>query len=328
MYYTGSLPRPEEQFCRFLRDRWVERDLRTWRASKTGRTMPKRDLLLRIEILDREYGLPNTVNLFRVVRVCGGITLAALADKVLLPSMGWARGAHSWIYQRLADFACAAPLYFADEVFDEMWRDLYGYGFLDDRDVVLSDFLRHKGDVMEFHYHLSHRWVHSIRVQKVYSLSESTNVAQILDGAGACPPEDAAGFGSGLGPGVYFEMVKEGSLDCVAAAKASNYAGTITTFDPFFFDLNRARQRLKDAVASRSSWAAPTGKEDWHFAVCAGCGSPHNLRTCGACRSVRYCSKKCQNKDWKNHYSAVCLPTMRRCAGGVATPGLAKVKGT
>jgi hypothetical protein len=34
---------------------------------------------------------------------------------------------------------------------------------------------------------------------------------------------------------------------------------------------------------------------------CHQCGSPHSLKNCSSCRSVRYCSVACQQKDWKAH---------------------------
>lgn len=34
--------------------------------------------------------------------------------------------------------------------------------------------------------------------------------------------------------------------------------------------------------------------------TCDVCGEAAKLR-CGECKGVRYCSKECQKKDWKNH---------------------------
>jgi hypothetical protein len=35
--------------------------------------------------------------------------------------------------------------------------------------------------------------------------------------------------------------------------------------------------------------------------LCAVCDSPSNGKKCGACRTVRYCSEKCQAADWPIH---------------------------
>lgn len=39
-----------------------------------------------------------------------------------------------------------------------------------------------------------------------------------------------------------------------------------------------------------------------HKKACAGCGSiDRKLLKCSGCKCVRYCSKACQTKHWKNH---------------------------
>ena len=35
--------------------------------------------------------------------------------------------------------------------------------------------------------------------------------------------------------------------------------------------------------------------------ICQGCGAENNLRLCAACKTVKYCSKACQKKDWPQH---------------------------
>ena len=34
---------------------------------------------------------------------------------------------------------------------------------------------------------------------------------------------------------------------------------------------------------------------------CAKCGKRRKLKICEACRNIKYCSRKCQKKDWKQH---------------------------
>lgn len=36
---------------------------------------------------------------------------------------------------------------------------------------------------------------------------------------------------------------------------------------------------------------------------CASCGSEDGLKHCGRCKTVHYCSSKCQKADWKTHKS-------------------------
>ena len=49
--------------------------------------------------------------------------------------------------------------------------------------------------------------------------------------------------------------------------------------------------------------------ENIHIPECAYCGALHNLKKCGGkCNgAVRYCSTKCQKKDWKQEHSEMCV---------------------
>ncbi|KAK7012528.1 hypothetical protein R3P38DRAFT_3364740 [Favolaschia claudopus] len=40
------------------------------------------------------------------------------------------------------------------------------------------------------------------------------------------------------------------------------------------------------------------------FCVVGDCNNPKNLKTCKRCKTVHYCSKECQKKDWKHHKAA------------------------
>jgi len=44
---------------------------------------------------------------------------------------------------------------------------------------------------------------------------------------------------------------------------------------------------------------------------CAKCGSQLDLKVCNRCRKVRYCSRKCQKKHWKEH-KHVCKPKSKK----------------
>ena len=50
---------------------------------------------------------------------------------------------------------------------------------------------------------------------------------------------------------------------------------------------------------------------------CAGCGvvAPH-LRSCGACRSVAYCSTDCQRKHWRAGHKRECAALAAQRRGG------------
>jgi hypothetical protein len=42
-------------------------------------------------------------------------------------------------------------------------------------------------------------------------------------------------------------------------------------------------------------------KYDTRSRSCQKCGKTDNIKMCGRCRNVFYCSVKCQRSDWKNH---------------------------
>ena len=71
----------------------------------------------------------------------------------------------------------------------------------------------------------------------------------------------------------------------------------------------RARSYLKAAAAQGHGEAIENLKL---LNACESCGAPDANRTCGGCRSmkcirmIRYCSAKCQKKDWKFHKLHCC----------------------
>lgn len=87
-------------------------------------------------------------------------------------------------------------------------------------------------------------------------------------------------------------------------------------FDWTKFDLDEANQRLYNALNSRNSTGGggqgcaccqadlfrPV-KDKKKVSVCAQCGDANNLKTCGACGVVFYCSSTCQKAHWKGHKS-------------------------
>ena len=81
-------------------------------------------------------------------------------------------------------------------------------------------------------------------------------------------------------------------------------------FDWLAFDLDEANYRLQDALNSRSDISiceccqgdrpGPV-KDKKRISVCAQCGDANNLKVCGACSAIFYCSGTCQKAHWKSH---------------------------
>ena len=101
-----------------------------------------------------------------------------------------------------------------------------------------------------------------VQVVEIAPVAESTGKVMVIDGAGACPREDASGSH------VWVEdlrKLRSGTVpernDVLSEiACALNYKGTPVTvdFDPDNFDLVRARQRVHEALASPDSvWSGP-----------------------------------------------------------------------
>ena len=67
--------------------------------------------------------------------------------------------------------------------------------------------------------------------------------------------------------------------------------------------LLRSSSRVIDARHPdlREEETLRTGKEPRDTAVCAQCGSPHDLSWCGGCRKLRFCGRDCLKTAWKWH---------------------------
>ena len=65
--------------------------------------------------------------------VSGGLALRSLADRVLMPAMGWTRNYHCYIFNDVADGAIYGPI--DSRAVDKMHAHYYHAEFMDDRDV-------------------------------------------------------------------------------------------------------------------------------------------------------------------------------------------------
>jgi len=247
MYFSGDLKQPQEQFCSVLRARWLKK-LEQEKATAAFQERSKCDVLLKITLLDEEKIADFQV--FRRVRCSGSLTLRAFADKIVLPLMGWIRNYHMWYFMaRNYEGAWAVPT--ESNAVDRMHLDNHGYCPIDDTKLRICDFLRKEGDDVFFLYDIGDSWRHSITLEKIYPLSESTGKAEVVAGAGACPPEDSNGL-TGKGNHSFFEDVMKKRVKKNEASQALNYRNK-GRFSAREFDLDDARKAVADAIASPAS---------------------------------------------------------------------------
>ena len=206
---------------------------------------------------------------------------------------------------------------------------------IDDSDVCLADFLQEIGHTLYY----QHNFTVPITFQlKVLQLNEEKSV-ELIGGEGISPPESGLALDGPfdqeiIGIDAFNLAIKW--LQSVTIHKSYKEEGKrlleinedIDTFDPKSFDLPAVRKMLQRSLrnpnarthipleAKHMTTMLMFGglKPDMHLPVvqslgmCKTCLKENvTLMTCGRCKSVFYCSKDCQKKDWKTH-KAVCAP--------------------
>mmetsp|Transcript_2967 Transcript_2967/g.8187 ORF Transcript_2967/g.8187 Transcript_2967/m.8187 type:complete len:879 (-) Transcript_2967:23-2659(-) len=240
---TGVLL-PELQFVRELIVR-KKREIVAARLSPQVHALARSDYVLRVSICD------VVPELFRVVKVSGGTSLFALQDKVLSPVMGWTRNVHAYVFISQQDGAVYGP---QDASFEDLSRmDSYGWESIDDTRVRLCDVLAAPHHAMHYVYDLEEGWWHRITVQEIRVPAESTGEVVVLEGAMACPPEEALGIGlvGAKGSLGFATALASGAIDCMEAGQAWNVHREV--FDPYDFSLEEVDARLSEALAAPAS---------------------------------------------------------------------------
>lgn len=260
----------------------------------------------------------NENDVWRRVRVPAAIDLNMLHDQVIGPVMGWSRCHKAHVYEDPTDGAVMGSYPSKGQFpghLDGLVARLDYYHIMDDRKLPLALLLRSVGDFISYTYDLQEEWVHTIRLEEVLHDCGEDDSVNLLDGFGACPPEDGKGVeGRGcLGYAEFLRAYKKNPRkpkvkEAVREMKtAHNYAPSAgspnTNFNPLHFDIDLHRRMLKQAVAGpslRLNGALGSTKLKASTSGCAVCGNRLKaVLNCSRCGKGAYCSRECQVKDWK-----------------------------
>ena len=166
---------------------------------------------------------------WRRLVVPSAILLPDLAS-VFEVTMGWA-GYH------LHQFVVADILFGAPDD-DNDWS-------IDYRKVTLQQVARAAGSTLSWEYDFGDGWTHTVRVEAIAEPDPAVVGPVVLDGAGACPPEDCGG------PYGYTEM-----LAAVADPDHDRHDDVLVwlggDFDPAAFDAAAVNARLRALRSQRA----------------------------------------------------------------------------
>ena len=206
---------------------------------------------------------------------------------------------------------------------------------IDDSDVCLADFMQEVGHTLYYQHNLSLSVPITLQL-KVLQLNQEESV-ELIEGVGISPPEDnliTEGPWEQTIVGIDAFNLAIKWLQSPKIDKSYQKEGMrlleikdIVAFDPAKFDLPGAREKLQHSLQhATAKTRLPSAARHamtmlligdparrgvplpvvHSLGMCKTCLKENvKLLTCGRCKSVYYCSKECQKKDWKSH-KAVC----------------------
>lgn len=275
----------------------------------------------------------NETDCWRVFRVPASTSLAVLHDQILNPIMGWSRAYHGYLFQDPRDGSAFGPKTFPG-YFDMQHASLHCHDYLDDRMVPIAALLRQVDDQCFYVYDLGDNWRHRLQVLAINDIALTSSTTdlpvELLDGYGACPPEDSIGLNN-IGIEQYRQFLQAYKINPQdkkvmkiiheIETKAQNYCNPTTgksiSFKPLYFDMNYHKLLLHWLLNGPL-----VQKKDVHsdkfienIDKCNFCYSRLKpLMQCSNCKKVKYCGRNCQKADWKKHKN-VCNRCMNNGIG-------------
>jgi hypothetical protein len=173
--------------------------LRRRAAAKLASLQPNEAYKDSLVVLD--VRLRHAPRLWRRFQVPGDTLLSVLAQKVLIPVMGWSRNFHTYYFRGGTDGTLFGPQLTGAESQMRDWQCdaglgfLHGWGvFVDDNQARLCDVLNEE-QPLEWVYDLGDRTSHLLTVVEVKPMPPPGQACiRILDGASVSPPENFNGI--------------------------------------------------------------------------------------------------------------------------------------
>ena len=303
-------PSPMEQYTRIL----------TQKKEKKISIPPVSTILDRMIVIKITMPYIDKNLLYRIVELPASVSLAVLHDKILSAVMGWCRGYHGYVFQDCYDGSVLGPKENSGYI-DMMHAQTHFYAIGDDRKFPLASLINKVGDVCIYVYDLGDRFEHLIELVEIKAAgySPAKNIT-IIDGKGACPPEDSNGL-EDKSNASYAEFLRKYIVSpnsCTEAIKtiqssAVNYSmhcfGVPIQFRPLEYDIP-LHQFVLDLMIEGPNCIKPRSclmEVVESYAVCQNCGEALKpLLMCSACHKVKYCSRTCQKRHWKEGHKYEC----------------------
>ena len=255
---------------------------------------------------------------WRRVRVPCHMLMSLFHDVVLSPVMGWARNYHGYAMTDPTDGSVFGPknnIVSSSNHRDMKYGPLRYYGVADNTGLPLSLMLKETHDYCYYIYNLDHQFIHHIEVEGVVS-SRGIYSILLMDGAGACPPEDSMGLECKGNKG-YSLFIEEYSKNpdmksckkvIARASYARNYQSHWLTripvlFNPMRYSLESYRyileSLLNDLIRKKSGRTEKNNKE---WPSCGYCFDKIiSSFLCDGCRKTLYCCRECRLIDARRH---------------------------
>ncbi|MFU8803559.1 MAG: plasmid pRiA4b ORF-3 family protein, partial [Bradymonadaceae bacterium] len=189
---------------------------------------PTKILRIRVELDDIEPPI------YRIIEVPDHLTMAALHD-VIQRSMGW-QNYHLWSFHyKGKDYTLPGE------------EELGAFEELDATTETLKEVLGSRAKNFTYVYDFGDDWRHSLRVEARTAPEDGVTYPRLVDGARACPPEDAGGV-----PG--YEDILDELQAGVEACEDALDAGEVIAMEPWTppSGLGALPQRLQRRATSLS----------------------------------------------------------------------------